>query len=110
LVGFVEIATATYCAVGKNSDAKLKCLGCLSLNILLYRVGLVLIGYNKPCHCLGDLTTAIHVSPHVADVIMRYVLAYILIGSCGILIFQYLKKRSLDVNSNKQRDDDWIIK
>jgi len=48
-----------------------------------------MIDYKRPCLCLGNLTTAIHVSPHTADNVMKGVLAYLLIGSYGILLHEW---------------------
>jgi hypothetical protein len=38
---------------------------------------------------MGSLTEALHLSPEAADNIMKVVLAYLLAGSCSLLIWQW---------------------
>jgi hypothetical protein len=79
--GIVEFLTALLSFFGKCLDVKAMCIGCLATSFLIYRISLILIGYHKPCHCLGNLTTAIHVAPNLADLIMKCILVYLLFGS-----------------------------
>jgi hypothetical protein len=57
-------------------------------------MSLVWLGYHKPCHCLGNLTDALNISPAAADTSMEVLLAYLLLGSYAILI--WLWKESLN--------------
>jgi hypothetical protein len=57
--------------------------------------------WNRPCSCLGSFTDAIHVSPQVADNVMKSLLAYLFIGSYGILFYQWLRNRKLAVASSE---------
>jgi hypothetical protein len=53
--------------------------------------------WKRPCGCLGNLTDALHISPVLADDIMKVVLAYLFISSyglLGLLIRQWMKGRS----------------
>src|SRR6266702_3310672 len=53
----MEIATALICFFGGRRQAfQIGVLAALTTAISTYRVGLLLIDYKKPCHCLGDLT------------------------------------------------------
>lgn len=90
-IGMVEIVVALVCFFSKRSTLSLGLVAWLSTNFVVYRLGLWWIGWKKPCNCLGNLTDALHISPQVSDNIMKVVLAYLLIGSCGLLIWQWQK-------------------
>jgi hypothetical protein len=86
VAGSVELAVG---AIGfSEATAKTKALviGWLGLAFAIYRLGLLYTGHRVSCPCLGNLTEALSMSPHVADVISIAILAYILIGSCVSLV------------------------
>ncbi len=93
MVGMVEIAIALICFFGKRQSLALGLEAWLSTNFVVYRLGLLWIGWKKPCSCLGNLTDALHISPQTADNIMKVVLAYLLFGSYGLLIWQWKRGR-----------------
>jgi len=94
LVGLAEIAIAAYCFFGRRQTVSLALVAWMSTNFLAYRLGLWWIGWKKPCSCLGNLTDALHISPQLADSIMKVVLAYLLIGSYGLLLWGWRFGRS----------------
>lgn len=94
VAGVVEILAALLCFFGKRSGVKAMCIGWLATNFLIYRISLILIGYHRPCHCLGNLTTAIHVAPHVADSIMKCILIYLLVGSYASLFWLWRQQNN----------------
>lgn len=65
----------------------------LATNFLVYRLGLWWMGWHKPCGCMGSLTSALHLSEQAADNIMKGVLAYLLLGSYGLLVWQWRQRR-----------------
>ena len=93
----IEIAVALICLFCARSLIKIGLLAWLATSFTLYRIDLILIGWHKPCSCLGNLTDAIHISPKTGDMIMKVVLAYLLIGSYGCLfwLWRQRKKASL---------------
>jgi hypothetical protein len=58
----------------------------------MYRLGLWWMDWKKPCSCLGNLTDALHISPQTADNITKVLLAYLLIGSYGLLLWQWKQR------------------
>jgi hypothetical protein len=50
--------------------------------LMLYRIGLWTVGYDRPCNCLGTMTDLFHISPEAVDLAMKILLSYLLIGSC----------------------------
>jgi len=94
VVGAAEIVIAAICFFSKRQTLALGLVAWMSTNFVVYRLGLWWMDWKKPCSCLGNLTDAIHVSPQVADNIMKVLLAYLLIGSYGLLILRWKQRLS----------------
>lgn len=89
VVGLAEIVIALVCFFSKRQTLALGLVAWMSTNFVVYRLGLWWMGWKKPCSCLGNLTDALHISPETADNIMKAILTYLLIGSYGLLIWQW---------------------
>jgi hypothetical protein len=85
--GALELVIAMICFFGKRSELGTGLVAWLATDFVLYRVGLLWIGYHKPCSCLGNLTDALHIPPDTADAVMKGVLGYLLVGSYATLIW-----------------------
>lgn len=85
IAGVLEMAVALVCLFGENELRKAKLVAWLSLILLTYRICLGLLGTSEVCGCLGTLTNAIYLSPSVADVLMKIILGYLLVGSVAVL-------------------------
>jgi hypothetical protein len=90
-VGAGETGIALVCFFNKRQTLALGLVAWISTNFVVYRLGLWWMDWHRPCNCLGNLTDALHISPQTADNIMKVVLAYLLIGSYGFLIWQWRK-------------------
>ena len=97
VVGILELAIVANWFFSSSERFGLLPVAWLTTCLVIYRLGLWQIGWHGQCHCLGNFTDSIHVSPQVADNIMKGVLAYLLIGSYGILFHQWWKNRKLAV-------------
>ena len=95
-VGMAEVAIALVCFFSKRQTLALGLVAWISTNFVVYRLGLWLMNWHRPCNCLGNLTDALHISPQVANNIMKVVLAYLLIGSYGLLIWQWRRQRATE--------------
>jgi hypothetical protein len=62
---------------------------------LVYRLGLILVHYHKPCSCLGHLSDALHISPNAVNIAMKIVLEYLLLGSFAMLFWRLKAKWQL---------------
>ena len=102
-VGGFELAVAGMCLFSKSQRLPLIFVAWLSTNFVVYRLGLSWMGWHRPCNCLGNLTDALHISPQLADNIMKGVLAYLLIGSYGILFWQWKQGRAQKVEIGNQK-------
>jgi glycosyltransferase involved in cell wall biosynthesis len=93
-VGIIELAVAAVCFFSKRVGLKTGLVAWLATNFVVYRIGLLWVGYHKPCNCMGTLTDTLHISPRVADNVMLCVLMYLLIGSYIMILWLWLRKRS----------------
>jgi hypothetical protein len=93
LVAAVELAIAVVCLFTKAHRLATMLVAWMATNFLVYRVGLWWMGWRKPCGCLGNLTDALHISPQTADHLIKLLLAYLLVGSYGLLIWQWRQRR-----------------
>ena len=101
-VGAAEIVIALVCFFSKRQTLVLGLVTWISTSFVVYRLGLWWMGWHRPCNCLGNLTDALHISPQLADNIMKGVLAYLLIGSYGILIWQFRERTRLRAATARQ--------
>jgi len=93
IVGVVEIIVASLCLFLSKLKTRLLIVAWLATLILIYRGAMVALHYKEPCGCLGSMTAALHISPQIADQIMKITLAYLIIGSYGSLIWLWREHR-----------------
>jgi hypothetical protein len=86
-VALIEIVVALFCLIAKDVFIKTVCVSSLSTMFLTYRFGLFWVNYRKPCSCMGSLTEMLHISPEIADMVMKIILAYLIIGSYATLFW-----------------------
>jgi len=95
LVGLLELGIAFFCLFTDRLKLSLVAVAWLSINFLVYRLGLWSIGWHKPCGCLCNLTDLLHISPTVADNLMKGLLAFLLFGSYSLLLSLWWHNRLL---------------
>jgi hypothetical protein len=96
-VGSIEVAFAVILMRARRGPVfKLSLIAWLSSVFLGYRIGLHLINWSKPCSCLGSITGILHISPNIADLIMKAVLVVLLLGSYGLLACHFVLTRRGD--------------
>lgn len=99
IVGGIEAAVALVCIFNRKSWLRAGLVAWLATNFLIYRIALRILGYHKPCTCLGNLTDGLNISPEITDIAMKLVLVYLLIGSYTILVLLLKWKRKSDYSS-----------
>jgi hypothetical protein len=92
--GLLELAVSILCLFGARKRFSALPVAWLAISFLLYRVGCWWVGWKRPCPCLGSLTDALGISPETADSIMKVALAYLLLGSCGLLFRLWKRGRA----------------
>jgi hypothetical protein len=85
--GLLELVVSHYTLKWTEILPRAMLVAWISTCFLVYRIGLFWMGWHKPCGCLGTFTEALHLSPAAADTLMKFVLAYLLIGSYACLLF-----------------------
>ena len=93
ILGILELAVAAICFLRKRWELPAFLVAALSTNFVLYRLGMVWVGYTRPCPCLGNLTDALHIPPVVADYVLKIILAYLFIGSYAALFTFWNQRR-----------------
>ncbi len=84
--GIAEVMLALYLWIGNNIRRSGAVLLCVALQLAFYRLGLFLIGYRKPCHCLGEVTQWLGITDRTADSMMKlFLVAMILVGLAAML-------------------------
>lgn len=92
IAGVTEISVAIICLVGKVQSFARVAVAWLATSLFTYRIGLWWIGWHRPCNCLGNLTDAIHISPQLADDLMKCLLTYLLMGSYIALLWLWRQR------------------
>lgn len=97
--GVLELVVAGLCLFGKSKILPPILIAWLATILLAYRIEMWLIGWQRPCPCLGNLTDALHIPPQTADMVMKIILGYLLIGSYATLfwLWRQRKKESMAV-------------
>jgi hypothetical protein len=81
IVGAIELAVALICLFGRRVNLQVGLIAWLATSLLMYRIGLVLVGYQKPCPCMGSLMDGLHISREAGNNVLRVVVGYLLVGS-----------------------------
>lgn len=94
-VGILELAIALICLLGKWPGLALGLIAWLATDFVVYRLGLWWTAWKKPCGCVGNLTDALHLSPRLTDLLAKLLLAYLLVGSYGLLAWRWYHRKQL---------------
>jgi hypothetical protein len=92
MIGLLEIAVAIVCLSNMPIRLQAGLVAWLGTCFLLYRVGLILVDYHRPCSCMGNLTDALNISPRLVDEIAKVVLVYLLFSGYATLFFCWRSK------------------
>lgn len=92
-VGAIELILAAVILFSKNSGIKPYLIAWFASNLVIYRLGLWWGNVAAPCSCLGTITDALPFSPKTIEWVMKFILAYLLAGSYGILIYKWFSGR-----------------
>lgn len=111
LAGLAELAVAYLCFFTRSAKRNVLLIAWLSTTFLSYRAGLWFIHWHRPCHCLGDLTEMLHISPGMADNLMKFVLLYLLVGSYASLFWMWIQSQPRPEESGPShwRDPDHLV-
>lgn len=97
VVGGIELGIALVCFCSKNLPLQTALIAWLGTSFVVYRLGLLMVGYTGPCYCAGHLTDALQLSPQLVDRLMKGMLAFLLIGSYSCALWLWHQRRLLRV-------------
>jgi hypothetical protein len=106
-IGGIEMVVGIACIFCNNIGFKSGLVAWIATAFLVYRLGLIFIHYHRPCKCLGNLTDALGISPYIANIFMRFLVIYLLIGGYATL-FWYWRQRQQQLRHNAERFKDSI--
>lgn len=85
LMGLAEIAAASLCLFTNKRRLSLGLVAWLTVNLVVYRIGLWMMSWHHPWPLLGSLTEGLGISPLIADSLIVAASAYMFLGS-GVLL------------------------
>ena len=94
-VGSLELVIAVICLSGLARQLGLPLIAWLSSSFIFYRLAVWWGDAKRPCPCLGSLGDSLHMTRDVADTLMKMALAYLLVGSYGLLILAWRRRSTL---------------
>ena len=94
VVAVIEFIVVLCCFISMSSCFKLVLIAWLATCFIVYRLGLLWVGSESYCPCLGNLTDTIGISTKFADIAMKVLLFYLFVGSYTLLTCLWLDKRS----------------
>jgi hypothetical protein len=98
--GIAEVLLGLACFSNRFTPRlKLRLVAWLATNFLVSRIGLWCVGWHHPCSCMGSLAGALHLSDFAADRIMKWLLAYLLVGSYISLLGGWHVRRLTSIQS-----------
>lgn len=101
VVGGVELVTGMVIVIARKRTIAVGLIAWMAGCFVSYRVGLWLVGGKKPCPCLGNLTDALRIPPDLADMLIRVVLAYLLVGSYAVLLSRLRQQKPISSGVGK---------
>jgi uncharacterized membrane protein YGL010W len=102
LAAAMELPIACLCLFTNKLKLNTLLIAWISTSFLVYRVGLWQMNWQHPCHCLGNLTDALHISPETADTSMKIILGYLLLGSYATLFWLWLQNRKTSLSKSSK--------
>lgn len=87
-VGILELTISGVCMSPGRNALRLKLIAWMGVSFMIYRSGVWLSGWHRPCPCLGTLTDSLHISTKLADTVMISLLGYLLVGSFACLCLE----------------------
>jgi hypothetical protein len=94
LAALLELLVAGFCLISNRTYLCLKLVAWLSTLIAIYRIGLWYSGWHRPCVCMGTVVDDLPISPQLADLIMKIILAYFIVGSYSMMLLLWRTNRT----------------
>jgi hypothetical protein len=94
MTGGIEIIISAFLLMKRDAQGiKLSLIAWLATTFLVYRAGLWWAGAPNLCDCLGNINAEVSISPQTIHYITLILLAWLLMGSGLLLIFNWFGRR-----------------
>jgi hypothetical protein len=101
IVGGFELAVATICLFGQNTFLQAVLVLWLAMNFAAYQAGLWWMGVNGGYKgYLGDVSAAFGISAGTADMLLKILVLYLLVGSLFSFLWPWIKRESTESQGN----------
>jgi hypothetical protein len=101
IAGVLELIVSVICLISRRLLLQVALVASIATIFLIYRFSLLWVGYQRPCPCLGNLTDALFISPQTADIGLKIVLVYLIVGSYAAFFYMWKQRRPIEA---KKRD------
>ncbi|MGH7939634.1 MAG: hypothetical protein ACREFR_00995 [Limisphaerales bacterium] len=85
VIAILELVVAAASFVSQKLKLSVCIIAWLATNFLLYRFGLWLTNWRRPCPCMGSLYDVLHIPSEITNFASETILAFLLIGGYGFL-------------------------
>jgi hypothetical protein len=95
--GVLELGVVVFLLLTEDDMRKCACICCLAFVFATYRLGIFWLHHPQPCPCLGTLTQKLRIRPETADLFLKWMLAYMLLGSVFFLAKEFRRRCSTSI-------------
>lgn len=82
IVGGLELVVAMICLFGKRAGLQIGLLAWMSVNFIVFQIGLLWMHFHIQATCLGSLTDPLHLMRGKSGLFFPFFSALLLVGSC----------------------------
>jgi hypothetical protein len=97
----LEIAVTAFLMFNRSVLNKAYSILWLCMVFVVYRVGLLVIGFTKMCPCLGYWGAWLHLSQAQVNVISESLLLFMILGSATIIVSEFLLSRRKSIKRTR---------
>lgn len=94
IIGSLTVLIAWFCLFSERPARSIPWVAWFATNFLIYRIALYFEGCHSLAGFLATATYAFALPANTASILVDMAFAYLLIGSCGTLLWQWLRSSS----------------
>ena len=92
ITGAMELVVALVCLFGQRRGLQTTLIAWLITDFAVYQIGMIWQGSHRQWGCLGNLSATLQISPHLANVVMISLFAYLFLGAYATLLWPWFAK------------------
>jgi hypothetical protein len=95
LIGMLELSFSAFLILNQNNWLRTILVACMSVSFLAFHEMMILRGAPDSCNCLGNMGGVFSLSPQMTSAITFALLGYMLVGSHGFMLLDWLVSRKV---------------